>query len=395
MRGAGAGSTTVSGNNAVRVFNIGSGKVTLDGMSIVNGNATGFDGFDGFGPFGNGSSGDIGIGGGIYNRGGRLTVSNSTLSGNSSNGGNGGIGFDGIGFDGIGIGGGIYNEGGIIFSGGIIFGGIIFGGDTTMSNTIVSGNTAPRGREIWNSATFTSQGYNLFGYSGDSGLVDVITASTDITPVAALSTLLAPLGDYGGPTKTHALLPGSAAINAGNTASILDQHGKARVGTADIGAFESQGFTLTATAGTPQNIVVGQAGTTPLTVKVTANDAIEPVAGGVVSVSFAAPTATLAAPATSTLSATNVTIDSSENASTIATANTKSGTYTVKASAIGIKGTADFALTNKADSPTQILPTNTDQNAIVGKSFRALQVKVLDQYGNPVVNNSVTLTLPM
>ncbi len=37
VRGAGAGSTTVSGNNAVRVFRIGTGTVALDGMSIVNG----------------------------------------------------------------------------------------------------------------------------------------------------------------------------------------------------------------------------------------------------------------------------------------------------------------------------------------------------------------------
>jgi hypothetical protein len=52
---------------------------------------------------------------------------------------------------------------------------------------------------------------------------------------------LAPLAANGGPTKTHALLPGSPAINKGNDAiaPVKDQRGYARVGTSDIGAFES------------------------------------------------------------------------------------------------------------------------------------------------------------
>ena len=55
--------------------------------------------------------------------------------------------------------------------------------------------------------------------------------------------MLAHLGDYGGPTETLALLPGSPAIDAGTTtnAPSSDQRGFARVGAVDIGAFESQG----------------------------------------------------------------------------------------------------------------------------------------------------------
>lgn len=58
--------------------------------------------------------------------------------------------------------------------------------------------------------------------------------------------LLGPLHDNGGPTKTHALMSSSPAIDTGNTASasigIYDQRGLARVSgaKADIGAYEVQ-----------------------------------------------------------------------------------------------------------------------------------------------------------
>jgi hypothetical protein len=60
--------------------------------------------------------------------------------------------------------------------------------------------------------------------------------------------LLGPLGNYGGPTQTIPLLPGSPAINAGDQtkctdSATLDQRGMPRVGTCDIGAFEYQGLT--------------------------------------------------------------------------------------------------------------------------------------------------------
>ena len=68
---------------------------------------------------------------------------------------------------------------------------------------------------------------------------------------SACNPLLAPLGNYGGPTQTMALLPGSPAIDAGSqlipAASPPTSAAWRRVvnGTVDIGAFESQGFTLT------------------------------------------------------------------------------------------------------------------------------------------------------
>ena len=63
-----------------------------------------------------------------------------------------------------------------------------------------------------------------------------------VAPDVAADPGLAPLAENGGPTLTHALLPGSPAINNGNTALPTDQRGVPRpVGPADdIGAVEQQ-----------------------------------------------------------------------------------------------------------------------------------------------------------
>ena len=60
--------------------------------------------------------------------------------------------------------------------------------------------------------------------------------------------LLGELADNGGPTKTHELLIGSPAIDAGQTTTIIDQRGELRPNAGgngpDIGAFEEQTLTL-------------------------------------------------------------------------------------------------------------------------------------------------------
>jgi hypothetical protein len=90
--------------------------------------------------------------------------------------------------------------------------------------------------------TLTSQGYNLIG-SNDFGMEIVGDTTGNIvgTPQGPfINPRLGPLDYYGGPTQTYPLLTGSPAINAGNTATspATDQRGAARVGAADIGAFE-------------------------------------------------------------------------------------------------------------------------------------------------------------
>ena len=52
------------------------------------------------------------------------------------------------------------------------------------------------------------------------------------------SARLGELADNGGPTRTHALLPGSPAINKGAGCPARDQRGKQRQGKCDIVAFE-------------------------------------------------------------------------------------------------------------------------------------------------------------
>jgi hypothetical protein len=112
----------------------------------------------------------------------------------------------------------------------------------SIDNTIVSGNMASEGREIYQAVeSSASQGYNLFGYGGSDGLFNTTAVATDIKPTTALREILMPLGDYGGSTKTHALVFGSPAIGAGDPGvTTPDQRGETRVGITDIGAFESK-----------------------------------------------------------------------------------------------------------------------------------------------------------
>src|SRR5204862_2965606 len=69
-------------------------------------------------------------------------------------------------------------------------------------------------------STFNSQNYNLIGNTS----VPSFTGATahNITNVGAG---LAALANNGGPTQTHALLPGSPAIDAGSNALAVDQNG--------------------------------------------------------------------------------------------------------------------------------------------------------------------------
>ena len=109
----------------------------------------------------------------------------------------------------------------------------------------------------------------------------------------------------------------------------------------DIGAFQSQGFTLTPVAGsTPQNATSGTAFANPLSVTVTANNSLEPVAAGVID--FSAPTSG----ASAALSGGTVTIGTNGVASITATANAVAGSYSVIASASGVAAPAFFLLTN-------------------------------------------------
>ena len=153
---------------------------------------------------------------------------------------------------------------------------------------------------------------------------------------------LGTLGNYGGYTQTIPILAGSSAIDAADdsVAPTTDQRGVSRPqgAHADIGAFESQGFTLAVAGGNGQSAAINTAFTNPLSVSLTANGAGEPVDGG--SVTFTAPTTG----ASASLATSPATI-SNGAASVTATANGTSGSYQVTASAAGANS-VNFALTN-------------------------------------------------
>jgi len=208
--------STLSGNSSSSV----GGGIQNDGTltitnSTLSGNTAGF------------------TGGGIGNDHGDLTITNSTLSGNSASSSGGGIANFAFGTANISFttmsgnsavqGGGIYNAGDPNLS------------TVNIKNSIVANSTS--GGDCSNSGTFNATGTNFTTNGTCPGF-------TAVTP-AQLN--LGPLADNGGPTETHALLPGSVAIDAApdctdvavNTVS-ADQRGVGRPqGSAcDVGAYE-------------------------------------------------------------------------------------------------------------------------------------------------------------
>ena len=110
----------------------------------------------------------------------------------------------------------------------------------------------------------------------------------------------------------------------------------------DIGAFESNQFTIVATSGSGQSTGILTAFSAPLVATVIPNNPSEPVAGG--RVTFTPPQNG----ASATLGGNPATISADGTASVGATANGMVGSYTVSAGARGISGTANFSLINQA-----------------------------------------------
>ena len=156
--------------------------------------------------------------GGIYVTGGVATITNSTISGNRSNGSSSGGGVHVLSgatatiLNSTIAGNHATNQGG----------GIRNRGTVNLGNTIVADNTADfGGPDVF--GTINSLGFNLISDTTDtSGFV-----ASDLLDVGAG---LAPLADNGGSTPTHALNPGSVAVDAGLDAagSGVDQRGDVR-----------------------------------------------------------------------------------------------------------------------------------------------------------------------
>ena len=378
--------STISGNSAgLGGGIINAGHLTVNNCIVSSNSAIG-------------TSSEDGDGGGIYTwNNGTATVTESTISGNTASSGGGGIEDAPAGgtltvtestisgnSSGFGAGidtyssttivdstisgnlaskrvGGIWNDGTLaindstialdnVATAGLGGGLYVSGGTATLDNTIVAQNTSGTGTspdDIDGTVSSTSA-YNLIGTGGSGGL----TNGTNGNQVGVANPLLGSPGNYGGPTETIPLLPGSPAIDAGSNALIpagvtTDQRGLPRIvnGIVDIGAFESSGFTITATSGSGQSTGVLTAFSAPLVVTVTANNPSEPVAGGLVT--FTPPPSG----ASTTLSGSPATISATGTASVTATANGIVGSYTVSATASGITTPASFSLTNNPASP--------------------------------------------
>lgn len=251
---AGASSTTAGGGAGGGIYT--KGDTSISGCAIYDNTA------------GSSTTSDGGRGGGIY-AGGNTALINTTISGNiagsstagSGTGGSGGglvasyhmsIRFStiydnhtGIGFN-PGHGGGILSEGSEY---------------VTLGNSISAGNTAGLGPDCYSPGNVLSEDYNLLGnatgctFSGPTG--------NSLLGVPAYT--LPALANNGGPTWTHALLPGNQAIDAANPSVFPghDQRGYFRpvdgassspilfavfaepgIAYPDIGAFEQGSFPL-------------------------------------------------------------------------------------------------------------------------------------------------------
>ncbi|WP_035603568.1 right-handed parallel beta-helix repeat-containing protein [Haloferula sp. BvORR071] len=206
------GSSTISGNTAAAgggIINSGTATIT---DSTISGNTANADA--------------LGLGGGVLNTH-VMTIRNCTISANrslsvhdSAQPGGGGINnFD----SGCTL--AIANST-ITGNSARLGGGIKSQGTLNLSNTIVAGNTASSGPDIYDIFGSTGGSYNIIGQSP----------------------LLGPLQNNGGPTKTHAPLAGSPAIDAGDpafdaTSTPYDQRGanfpRIKKGRVCIGAVES------------------------------------------------------------------------------------------------------------------------------------------------------------
>ena len=192
-----AGSTirgNTAGNGGGAIYHIG-GTVALTNTTISDNTSTSDNG------------------GGILNRGGSTTLTNSTVTANSAVQGGGG---------------GLHEEHQLA--------------QVTLVRSLVSGNNSLVGDEIHRAADsgpITANSRNVFGHAGLTGadaFENFTPGATDFNATSSgenvpLVGIIGFLDNNGGPTFTHALVPGSPAIDFASSAACLtitDQRGFGR-----------------------------------------------------------------------------------------------------------------------------------------------------------------------
>jgi hypothetical protein len=220
--------STISGNQATHDRN--DGQTSYDSGGGVFSNTGGY-------VFSSTISGNYsyGLGGGMAAFGGYTVVIDSTISGNTARTRSGG-GLDLRVFYGGAIANSTIAANQAAAGGGLYLRGSLPG--FTLHSSLLSGNAAAGGGADLGAAVSVT-------VSGSNNLIAAAGAGVAL-PADTLhgNPRLQPLGDNGGPTRTHALAAGSPAIDAGNNLFALadDQRGagfpRITGAAADIGAFE-------------------------------------------------------------------------------------------------------------------------------------------------------------
>lgn len=235
--------STISGNSTLGESSVGGG-LAASNLTIVNSTVSG-----------NSTSGINSRGGGIYAY--ELLALNSTISGNwtaNDNSGGGGLA--------VGARATLLQctvtENSVMHAGSI-GGGIAKsfvssaeGDQLILGGTIVAENSVTAGTSV---DLAIDPGDNFISAFSLLGVVDGLTIDTNVGSLTGsfatpLDPLLAHLNDNGGKTLTHALLPGSPAIEAGDPSQVFsptefDQRGTPFprvIGRVDIGAYEFAGI---------------------------------------------------------------------------------------------------------------------------------------------------------
>jgi CSLREA domain-containing protein len=273
--------STVSENSGVGVGTF-AGRATLLGTRIVANHGSGIGADLSFVALTNSTVARNSAvdGGGIYSSGGSfIAITNSTVSGNSATNRGGAIFMFVPLRAGITVtltnstvsgnsareGGGIYTNSNpeladatarltnstVARNSAVDGGGILNGGTVTLTNSLVAENTAPTGPDVLafqdpNLGTSLSASFSLIGDGTSSGLTNSDGNQVgNVSPYnSPIDPKLGPLALNGGPTRTHALLLGSPAIDAASTpdCSGTDQRGVLRPQGAacDIGSYERE-----------------------------------------------------------------------------------------------------------------------------------------------------------
>lgn len=223
---------------------------------------------------------------------------------------------------------------------------------TKISNTLLSGNTvsgAPSTCDLENPGGVIA----LYNLATDS------SCGAGFTEKTASELAMGALKNWGGATGTVPLLPGSAAIDAGDDVScpLTDQRGIARPQLAhcDVGAYEAQPYTLRILQGDKQYTPIRHRFDLPLNVQVrgakidAANT--EPTDGGHINLVGPASGASIA-PAVRSIEIQN------GRASARVKANDERGAFLVNANASGIAAPAAFHLTNVQSDALLLAPAS-------------------------------------